>query len=110
MSILDGAQAQVPNPAVGFRNFTDTNVIVQGFTIVKGVQRRGPVLTVNKKGGMAFENNVPQGVRYYTIYDANQPSRILLQDAPMMIQTRDVSFWIETSKLDPQRVVLRIAP
>src|SRR5207249_34780 len=68
------AQAAKGGVSVGFRNRTDTGVIVQGYTIVNNVQKRGQTLPVNKSG-MAFESNVPSGTRYYTIYDANQPSR-----------------------------------
>ena len=85
------AQAQVPKTAsVGFNNKTDLNVIIQGFSIVNGSKRYGPPLQLKKNGSMAFESNVPPGPRYYTVYDANQPAKVLLRDS-VLIQNREVS-------------------
>src|SRR5262245_21360953 len=80
-------QAQLPAAVnVGFRNRTNIPVIVQGYSIVNNVQRRGQTLKIQQQGGLAFESNVPSGYRYYTIYDANQPARVLLRDYPVLIQ------------------------
>jgi hypothetical protein len=100
--------AQAPQPGtvtVGFRNQTNRPIIVQGFTVVNGVQRRGQNLPINKNG-KAFEVSVPAGTRYYTIYDANQPSRILLSQVPVPIQSRDVTFTIMTTATNPPRIVI----
>jgi hypothetical protein len=90
---------------VGFRNNTNTNVIVQGFTIVKGQRRFGPFVPVAAKTRQ-FELHVPYGVRYYTIYDTNQPPRVLLREYPVAVQGQDLLFAIEVSRMDPQRFVL----
>lgn len=109
-----GTRAQAPNPAngvsVGFRNRTGKAVIVQGFTVINNVQRRGQTLLVPPQGGMAFEANVPNGFRYYTIYDANQTARVFLRDYAVPIQGRDLFFTIEVSPVNPNLFILRPAP
>ncbi|MBI1833079.1 MAG: hypothetical protein HYR84_16690 [Planctomycetes bacterium] len=102
----DNAWGQVPKTVtVGFRNQTNSDLLVQGFTIVNGVQRLGQPVTI-RKGGIAFELNVPPGVRFYTIVDAKSPVRPLLLREPVTIQNRDASFTIMPSPNDPKRVVL----
>ncbi len=97
-------QAQVPGTVtVGFRNRADVNVIVKGYTLVNGQPRAGGNLPLSKKEGVAFERNVPPGVRYYTIYDAST-FRILLRDHPVPIQNRDVSLQIVPSPTNPTRL------
>lgn len=101
------APAQVGNPAsVGFRNRTEVNVIVKGYTIVNGGQRPGPILQLKKTDGKAFETAVPNGIRYYTIHDANNPARVLLRDHPVPIQGRDVVLDIVPVPGQPNRVML----
>lgn len=106
-SAFDSVQAQsTKTVSVGFRNTTDTAVIVQGYTVVNGVRKSGQPLSVNKRGGVAFDLNVPSGVRYYTVYDANQPSRILLRDHPVPVQFRDAFLAVATSLTQPGRFLL----
>ena len=84
-----GLSAQQPGGAsVGFRNQTSANIIVQGSTVINKVQRPGQILQLKKNGGMAFDVNIPAGIRYITIYDANQPTVVLLRDFPVPIQKR----------------------
>ena len=98
------ADAQVPKTfIVGFGNQTNMNVIVKGYTVVNGVQRSGPTLQL-LKNGMAFENNVPAGIRYYTVYDANY--KILLRDHAVLIQTRNVALDIVPVLGNPNRVLI----
>ena len=91
--------------SVGFRNQTNLTVIVQGYTIVNGSVRKGATITI-KKNAMAFENHVPTGARYYTIHDANQPSRILLGDHRVQLGSRDTFYTIATSTTNPNQVML----
>src|SRR5512134_278720 len=80
------APAQVPQRplAIGFRNEVKVTVIVQGATVVNGMQRRGQPLRIEPtKNG--YDINLPPGVRFITIYDANQPSRVLLRDLPVAV-------------------------
>src|SRR5262249_37094101 len=72
------AQCQAPASLV-FRNVLKSPVISQGTTVLGGMVRRGqPVLVAPGKAGGDF--NVPAGVRFYTVYDANQPTRVLAKD------------------------------
>ena len=106
LSAVDSANAQPGTVSVGFKNQTKIDVYVQGTTIVNGSPRRGNNISVPKSGGMAFESNVPTGFRFYTVFDANQPSRILLKDHRVPIQNRDALFTIMTSPTNPNQVIL----
>lgn len=76
--------SQGPGAAVLFRNQTKGPVIVQGISSVGGMVRRGqPVVVAPGQGGGDF--NVPAGARVYSVYDANQPSRVLAKDVPFNI-------------------------
>ena len=109
LCVAGSAQAQTPGVTVGFRNNTNVNVIVQGYTVVNNVQRRGQTLKVERQGGMAFESTVPSGYRYYTIYDAKQPQRIFLLNYPVPVKSADLFFTIEVSPVNPGLLVLRPA-
>jgi hypothetical protein len=93
-----------PGASVGFRNQTGLNVIVKGYTIVNGVQRAGPIMPLKMNGGRSFETNVPIGIRFYTVYDANQPTRVLLRDFPIPIRNPAVIFDIVPFPGNPNRV------
>jgi hypothetical protein len=86
------SQGQVPGPGIGFRNDLKTPVIVQGMSLVGNMQRRGQPFLVGP-GKTVWDNNLPMGIRYYTIYDANQ-QRILLRDSMVRVQTADQFFVI----------------
>lgn len=82
------ALAQGPAPkgaTVGFRNEVKAAFIVQGHSIALGMQVRGQPMLLDY-GKMAFESNLPHGVRYYTVYDRNQPARVLLRDFPVPVE------------------------
>src|SRR5438477_1464951 len=92
--LLEGAQAQaqpqlqtqVLGPGIGFRNDLKVPVIVQGVSIVNNMQRRGQPFVV-QPGKAVWDNNLPIGLRFYTIYEAaNQ--RILLKEQKVLIQPR----------------------
>jgi hypothetical protein len=106
----DVSQAQPlpppPGVCVGCRNQTEMNVIVKGYTLVNGMQRSGPIMPMRKAGGRSFESNVPPGIRFYTVYDANQPTRVLLRDHPIPIQNRDIAFDIIPVPGNPNRVLI----
>ncbi len=95
--------------AVGFRNRTDYNLLVKGYTVVNGVQRSGPSLAMKKTDGMAFETNVPTGTRYFTVYDANNPQRVYLRDFPVFVQNRDVFINIIQSPTDTKTVIFMLS-
>ena len=99
--------AQQPGAAsVGFRNQTNLPILVQGYTIINKTQRPGQILQLKKNGDVAFDANVPGGIRYITIYSANQPAVVLLRDFPVAIQKRDVFFDIMQSPNNPKVLVI----
>lgn len=101
-----GTQAQLPDTVtVGFKNQSEINVIVKGYTVVNGQPRAGANLQLPKKIGMAFERNVPAGVRYYTVFDANS-FRVLVKNHPVQIQNRDVPLVIVPSPTNPARLII----
>jgi hypothetical protein len=110
LAVADSTQAQQQpgTVSVGFRNQTNYNVLLKGYTIVNGQQRPGQILQLKKSGGMAFEGNVPMAsIRYITLYDANNPGAIiLLQNFPVTIQKRDAFFDIVPSPLNPKVLVI----
>jgi hypothetical protein len=78
------ASSQVPAASMTFRNDLKIAVIVQGTSAVGGMIRRGqPVVIASGRAGGDF--NVPAGKRFYSVYDANQPSRVLAKDVPFDI-------------------------
>jgi hypothetical protein len=106
LAVAEFTPAQQPNTvAVGFRNQTNSNILVQGYTIINKTQRPGQILQLKKSGGMAFDN-VPLGIRYVNIYDANNPTVILLRDFPVAIQKRDAFFDIVPSPTNPKVLML----
>jgi len=88
-----GAQP-VAGATVQFRNDTKLTVIVQGTSTTNGMLRRGqPMLLPPGRSNSEF--NVPPGYRIYSVYDANQPTQVLLRDkAIMVVPGRDVSLTI----------------
>jgi hypothetical protein len=109
LAVAEFSAAQQPNTvAVGFRNQTNSNILVQGYTIINKTQRPGQILQLKKSGGMAFDNNVPLGIRYVNIYDANNPTVILLRDFPVAIQKRDAFF--DIVPMSPTNPKLMLVP
>jgi len=81
---------------VGCRNDLKTPVIVQGASIVNGMIRRGPPILI-QPGKTGWDNKLPAGIRYVTIYDANQPNRILIRDVRVPFQGLDLMYTIQVS-------------
>lgn len=111
LNLVETAPAQPPPTAVGigFRNDLNVPVIVQGWSVIKGMQRRGQPVLVNPKRS-AWDNNVPAGIRYISVYDANQPSKILLRDRPTPVRNQDQFYGILPVPGDTTRVVLQQEP
>jgi hypothetical protein len=79
--------------AVAFRNDMKTPVIVQGTTIVNRMPKRGQALVV-PPGKTQLDLNIPPGIRFYTIVDANQPGIVYVKDLPVPVQGKDLGFVI----------------
>jgi hypothetical protein len=78
LALIALAAAPVAAEAAGicFQNDTNIAIVVQGETVVNGMLRRGQPLLIQPRK-MAWDANVPNGTRRVTIYDANQPTRVL---------------------------------
>lgn len=104
----DAGRAQLPGQipgtfAVGFGNNSPYGVIVKGYTIVNQTKKPGQLLLM-QKGGKAYEDQVPFGIRYYTVFDA-VTNRVLLFDQPVPVQGNTFLF-IRQSPLDPTKVII----
>lgn len=102
------AQVPIPIVSVGFRNDTPTAIIVQGTSKVNNVPRRGQPFSV-APGKINYDNNVPFGIpRFISIYDAAQPSKILLSNKQVLIQHREPVFLVVRNTLPGQGQVMLI--
>lgn len=97
----------LPTVSIAFRNDLPMAVIVQGHSIINGVQRRGQPVAV-PPGKVNFDNNVPSGTfRFITVFDANQPTRPLIVNFQVPVQAgRDMQILIRTSPNNPKRIVI----
>ena len=103
------SQAQQPKTvAVTIMNHSDVPINVQGYTVVNNAKRNGNIFQIKKKGGGAVEPAHPSTIRYYTIYDANQPARVLLQNFPVNVPNRDVVLKIMPNPMNPKMLVIVI--
>jgi hypothetical protein len=96
-------EAQVPGPGIGFRNDLKAPVIVQGVSVINKVQRRGQAFRV-EPGKTVWDSNLPLGIRYYTVYDAN--TRILLPNQMVQVVGKDQFFSITINVGNPVPVKL----
>jgi hypothetical protein len=101
------AWAQRNGPAVGFRNELKVSVVVQGYTVVNGMAKRGQLILI-APGKIGVENNVPAGApRYYTVYDLKN-NQVYLANIAVPVQNDDLALAIRNPapnvfKLDPAR-------
>ncbi len=61
---------------MGFRNDLNIPIVIQGETVVNKTSRRGQLLLIHPHKA-AWDTNLAAGVRIVTIYEANQPNRVL---------------------------------
>lgn len=105
LALAAPGSAQAQNVVgVGFRNATPKAIIVQGSTIINGMQRAGRLLII-RPGKVAFDNLPVTTVRLYTIYDANQPSRVLLRGFPLPAGRSGV-FAVRPSPINPNGIII----
>jgi hypothetical protein len=96
----------IPTVSIAFRNELKTAIIVQGHSIVNGMQRRGQPIFINA-GKTNFDNNVPVGARFVTILDATQPSRVLLSNFQIPVPPgRDLQLLVRPATNNPNRIAL----
>ncbi|MCI0376555.1 MAG: hypothetical protein L0215_03000 [Gemmataceae bacterium] len=95
---------------IGFKNDFKVAIIVQGWSIVDGQQRRGQPLLINP-GKVAWDNNIPSpGKRFYSIYDANQPSKVYLRDFAVPVALVDQFFAVQPVAGNAARAGLQKQP
>jgi hypothetical protein len=107
---LQQCQAQQPKMVqVSIMNHSDVPINVQGYTtFAAGVKRNGNIFQMKKKGGGAIEPVHAGTTRYYTIYDANQPARVLLRDFPINVPNRNIVLKVLPSPTNPKELVIVI--
>jgi hypothetical protein len=93
---------------IGFRNDLPIPIIVQGTSLVNKMLRRGQPLLI-LPGKTAWDINLPAGLRFVTIHDANQPNRILYRDPPIPFKGRDLFFGVKPAPV-LNRVILLAEP
>jgi hypothetical protein len=86
-----------------FRNELKSPVVVQGGTVVNGMLRRGQPLIVYP-GRLAWDSRLPRGTRIVTIYDANQPARVLFRDT-VEVTNQDQAFAVRQGPGNTIRLV-----
>jgi hypothetical protein len=79
LALLALLPLQAPAAGIGFRNETNSPIVVQGATFVGGMLRRGQALVIYPNRS-ALDQRLPLGTRLITIYDGNQPNRLLLRE------------------------------
>ena len=85
--------AQAPMGAIGFRNELKAPVVVQGVSVINGVVRRGPPILI-PSGKVGWDNRLPPGIRFISVYDPNQPNIALIDKEAVPFQGRDIAFII----------------
>lgn len=96
-----------PGAAIGFRNETKMSIVVQGHSVVNNQHRRGQPILLSP-GKIAFDANLPAGTRFFTIYDSNQTSRIMMLNQPVTPQGKDLFFTIRMSSTNPSKCVFSL--
>lgn len=90
---------------LGFRNDTNTPIIIQGVSIINRVPRQGP-RHVLQPGQECWDVMIAKGNKLILIADAKQPTRYLMQETVTYAGT-DLFF---TVKPDPAIIPLPNAP
>jgi hypothetical protein len=79
LALLALLPLQARAAGIGFRNETNSPIVVQGASFVGGMLRRGQALIIHPNRS-ALDPRLPLGTRLIIIYDANQPNRVLLRE------------------------------
>jgi hypothetical protein len=101
------AHAQAGAVVVTFRNEMMTPVIVQGYTIINGMPKKGMALVV-RPGKTVSDNNVPPGtVRFYSVMDANRPAIEYVRNLAVPVGRQDINLLIRG--VPPKVIVTKAA-
>src|SRR5262245_28295112 len=79
LAVLGGLPEAALAAGMGFRNDLNIPIVIQGETVVNNTSRRGQLLVVQPRKA-AWDTNLMAGKRKVTIYEANQPYRVLWCD------------------------------
>jgi hypothetical protein len=93
---------------LGFKSNVPIPVIVQGATTVDNMLRRGTPVVI-APGKLGWDLNLKPGVRFITIYDGRQPTRILFQ-GNVPFRGQDMLFAIHPVPRNPFRVAVLPVP
>lgn len=97
---------QAAGAGICFKNDLPQPVIVQGATPAPDMIRRGQPLLIFP-GRIAWDNRLDPAIRVITIYDANQPTRILLR-RPIEFMGQDMLISIHPDPTGTQVILERI--
>ncbi len=79
---------------VGFQNRLQMPVLIQGASNINGMIRRGqPIVLLPGRTGI--DPNVPSGLRQISVYDATQPSQLLLRQVVPVPVNQNLYFSIQ---------------
>jgi len=113
LAALGAMPATAAAGSIGFRNDLSIPIVVQGESVINGVLQRGqPLLMAPRK--CAYDTNVKAAPRQITVYDANNPNRILLR-VVIPYDGRDVNFRVvlmppATPRMPPRVQLERLPP
>jgi hypothetical protein len=88
---------------IGFKNELKGPVIVQGASTNGMVVRRGPPILI-APGKVGWDNKLPAGIRFISIYDAAQPNRPIIDNVPIKFEGRDIALVV---RLEGDKIVLK---
>jgi hypothetical protein len=77
-AVLFAAPTRAAAAGMVFQNKLKVSVSLEAATVVGRVVKRDMPLLIDP-GKTASHDNVPPGVRFINVYDANQPARLLLK-------------------------------
>lgn len=84
--------------ALGFKNKTTTSIYIEAASIVRNRVVRANPLLINP-GKVGGHQNLPPGKWLISVYDANKPSRMMLQGTIFMTLNQDLFFSVERARL-----------
>jgi hypothetical protein len=107
-----GLLGAIPAPGraawLGYRNDTKQPVIVQGAMVQGRIVRRGAAHLLYR-GDVAWDCILVPGTKIITVYDANNPNKVLWQ-GPVVVGAADLFFSIQFDKPPPPRKGQRPTP
>jgi hypothetical protein len=101
LAALSFQPATAEAASIGFRNDTDSPLMLQGMSIVNGVVRRGK-LHVLQPGDVAWDPIIAPGNKLVVIADPSQPTRTLCQET-IVCGVTDAFYSIQPDSPNPPK-------